>query len=138
MTPTLWGRWQTRIAMLGTLGLLVTALFALAYEDRIFIYVLGYVAAFGLAWDVIFIALQRLRWDRDWPPVFQLAAGVVEGALLFALFEYVGLPGVDEDIVPLDRFVAHYGSVWLVTFMFVQGPMRALFPRWRFSGGRIV
>jgi hypothetical protein len=138
MTPTLNGRWQTRIVTLATLGLLVTALFAWGYDDSTFFKVLFYVGLFGIVWDVIFIALQQLRWDRDWPPVFQVASGVGEGVLVYLLIDNLGLPGIDEGIVPLDRFIAHYGLVWLAIFIWVQGPMRAIFPFWRFHGGRIL
>jgi hypothetical protein len=141
VTPTLLGRWQTRLAMLATWGILITFFFALTQGAEGFnetFYVLGYVALFGLAWDVAFIFIQRLRWDRDWPAVFQFAAGVVEGALLFVLIRTTGLPGIAEGSISLGLFVAHYGTVWLVTFIWVQGPMRAIFPRWRFTGGRLV
>ena len=142
MTPTIFGRWQTRIATLATLGAIVTAIIAYANlgdaPTETFFMVLAYVAAIGLAWDLIYIALQRLRWDRDWPAAFQVANGVVEGIFLFVLIEYIGLPDIEEGSVPLWVFAVHYGSVWLATFVWVQGPMRAIFPRWRFYGGRLV
>lgn len=142
VTPTLIGRWQTRLAMLGTLGALVTLLFALLHGpdgfNETFFYVLGYVALFGLAWDVVFIRIQRFRWDRDWPGVFQFIGGVFEGALVFALLESTGLPGIEQGSVSFPLFLSHYGLVWLTTYCWVQGPMRALFPRWRFTGGRVV
>lgn len=138
MTPTLVGRWQTRIAMLGTLGLLVTAIFAMAYASPIFFWVLLWVLVFGLVWDVVFILIQALRWDRDWPAAFQIGSAIVEGAFVYGVASVWGLPGVPQGLVPLGIFVAHYGTVWLVTFIWVQGPMRALFPFWRFHGGRIV
>ena len=54
--------------MLATLGLLVTLAFAVAFNSLIFFPVLFWVFAFGLLWDALFIALQSLRWDRDWGP----------------------------------------------------------------------
>lgn len=138
MTPTLIGRWQTRICMLGTLGAIVTAIFAVTKDSEAFFIVLGFVVLFGLAWDVLYIALQRLRWDRDWPTSFQVAAAIVEGALLFALLELVGLPGIDKGAVGIGLFTAHYGLVWFSTFLFTQGPMRVVVLRWRYNGGRVV
>lgn len=142
MTPTLIGRWETRLAMLATWGALITLLFALFNGpegfNETFFYVLVYVLVFGFAWDFAFILVQRLRWDRDWPAVFQVVSGVLEGALIFVLIRLTGLPGIPEDGVALGTFLAHYGLVWLVTFIWVQGPMRALLPRWRFTGGRVV
>ncbi len=140
MIPTLMGRWQTRLAMLGTWGALVTLLFALSYNgfNNDFFWVLGYVAAFGLVWDVIWILVQRLRWDRDWPAAFQWATAAIEGLLVYLLIDNFGLPGVKEGVTPRDIFAAHYGTVFIVTYLWVQGPMRALYPRWRFTGGRVI
>lgn len=138
MTPTLIGRWQTRFAMLGTLGLLVTAILAAAYGSPVFFWVLFWVFVFGLGWDVIFILLQTLRWDRDWPAAFQVGSALLEGALIFAVISAWGLPGVRQGLVPPGIFIFHYGTVWLLTFLWVQGPMRVFFPFWRFHGGRIV
>jgi hypothetical protein len=138
MTPVLLGRWETRIAMLATLGLLITALFALGYDDSTFFEVLFYVGLFGIGWDVVYIALQQLRWDRDWPAAFQVATGIWEGVFLYLVIDNIGLPGIEEGMVPMGRFIAHYGLVWLSIFVWVQGPMRAVFPFWRFHGGRII
>ena len=137
MTPTLTGRWQTRLALLATLGVVVTALFALAYANLAFVVVLVYVALFGVVWDVMYIALQQYRWDRDWPAAFQVLNGLVEGVVLYLAITQLGLPGVPRDL-PLPVFVAQYGLVWLVVFLWTQGPMRALFPFWRFHGGTII
>jgi hypothetical protein len=138
VTPTLPGRWQTRLLLLGTLGVIVSAVFAAIYGSGLFFLVLAYVALLGLAWDVIYIALQRLRWDRDWPAAFQVLTGIIEGALVYALISTVGLPGIPVGAIPVWLFALHYGTVWLVTFLWAQGPMRALFPFWRFHGGRVV
>lgn len=40
--------------------------------------------------------------------------------------------------VGLDTFVLHFATTWLAIFLFVQGPMRVPFLRWRFRGGRIL
>ncbi len=142
MTPTIFGRWQTRIVSLATLGAIATAIIAFANlgepPAKMFFMVLAYVAIIGLAWDFIYIALQRLRWDRDWPAVFQVANGIVEGIFIFVLIKYIGLPEIEKGSVPLWLFAIHYSSVWLAAFVLVQGPLRAIFPRWRFYGGRIV
>lgn len=137
MTPTLVGRWQTRLAMLSTLGLLVTLIFAIVFDSLTFFAVLFWVFTLGLLWDVVFILLQSMRWDRDWPAIFQIGAGVLEGAVLYGLISFWGLPGIERGSIPPSIFSAHYGLVWLVTFAWVQGPMRAFFPFWRFHGGRL-
>ncbi len=137
MTPTLIGRWQTRLVMILTLGVIVTAAFA-ATRDGPFFPTLGYVLGFGLVWDILYILVQKLRWDRDWPAVFQVANGIVEGLLIFWLIASIGLPGIPRGSVGPATFAAHYGLVWLTIFVWVQGPMRVFFPRWRFHGGRFV
>ena len=138
MTPVIMGRWQTRIVMLSTLGLLISFFFAQYYDDVTFYRVLLYVGIFGVVWDVAYILLQRLRWDRDWPAAFQVATGVFEGVVLYLIIDNYGLPGIEDGSVPVGRFIADYGLIWISIFLWVQGPMRAIFPFWRFSGGRIV
>jgi hypothetical protein len=136
MTPTLVGRWQTRILLLGTVGLIVTLIFGRMYHDyRTPLAVLGYVILFGFGWDILYNVAQTFRWDHDWPPVFQLAAGIVEGIFLWAMMVLVNLPGVTPH-PPFSRFLAHYAAVWLSAFLASQGPVRTIFPRWRFNGGR--
>jgi hypothetical protein len=136
VTPTLMGRWQTRVALLATVGLLVSVPFALVAGSGTFFVVVAYVALFGLAWDVLYSLLQALRWERDWPPAFAVVAAVVEAVVIFALATNVGLPGLPRDLAA-GLFTFHYAVVWLSVFFFAQGPMRALFPWWRFHGGRI-
>ncbi len=151
MTPNLFGRWQTRTAMLLTWGVFISLVFALAYnpEERNdfnpgsinedFFTILITVLILGFAWDILWILLQKFRWDRDWPAAFQWATAAVEGVLVWILLSNGALPGIPaEDAPPGGIFFFHYGLIFLVTYWFVQGPMRAIFPRWRFHGGRIV
>ena len=136
VTPTLLGRWQTRVALLATIGLVITLIFAVVFGSAAFVFVLVYVAILGVIWDVIYIALQQLRWDRDWPAAFQVINGVTEGVFLYLVIRIIGLPGVPKDL-GLGLFIAQYGLVWLSIFLWTQGPMRALYPFWRFHGGVI-
>jgi hypothetical protein len=136
MTPTVVGRWQTRVGLLATVGLLVSIPFALVAGSNVFFAVLVYVALFGLAWDLLYSFIQAFRWERDWPPAFAVVAGILEGALVYFLATNIGLPGLPRDLPP-GLFAFHYSIVWLAVFFFAQGPMRALFPWWRFHGGRI-
>jgi hypothetical protein len=137
--------------MLLTWGVIISAAFAFAYNpggrnhfhagalNEDFFIVLGCVLVAGFAWDVAWILVQRLRWDRDWPPAFQWAAAIVEGAFTWLLLSNGVLPFIPAAESPPGRvFVLHYGLIFLVTFCFVQGPMRALYPRWRYYGGRLV
>jgi hypothetical protein len=137
MTPTLFGRWQTRLATLATLGVVVTVIFALILRDARVFAVLAYVFLFGVVWDLLWIGLQQFRWDRDWPAAFQIGTAIVEGVWLYTLIASVGLPLIARGSIGGGIFAAQYGLVWLVTFIWVQGPMRSLFPRWRYNGGRL-
>jgi hypothetical protein len=135
MTPTLLGRWQTRLLLLGTLGTAITSgyalLAALLFGPAGFFLpfvVLFCAATFGLGWDVLYILLQRLRWERDWPPIFDLGTGLAEGFLLLLVALALGVPAL--------FFLFHYASVWLAVFLAVHGPLRVLFPRWRYRGGQ--
>jgi len=145
MTPTLLGRWQTRLLLLGTVGLLITAGFALLYRDGVTPFMLlGYVILIGFGWDVLYDFLQTLHWDRDWPPIFFLGGAVIEAVVLWGLIRatflwhllgWATLPGVNPALT-LGQFVAHYTTVWLVTFLLMLGPIRIAFLDWRFRGGQ--
>lgn len=146
MTPTLIGRWQTRLLLLGTLGVAVTLIFGRLYDDFITpLTLLAYAMALGFIWDFAYNFVQGLRWDRDWPPVFQLTTGIIEGTFLWILVvianaNWFGLPalnGVSSEMT-FWMFLAHYTTVWLTTFLASQGLLRIIFPRWRFSGGKWI
>ncbi len=140
MTPTLLGRWQTRLLLLLTVGVLITLPFFWGKfggkSGPVFFFVLGYVAVFGFVWDWVYNYLQQFRWDADWPAVFQLLAGVWEGVFLALLFSLFELPGVPRQEFSLGVFILHYSFVWLGVFLVSQSLMRILFPRWRFKGGQ--
>lgn len=138
MTPTLLGRWQTRLFLLATVGLAITACFGLGWiapASHYYFLVLGYVAFFGIIWDVFYDYFQKFRWDRDWPGVFQLLAGIWEGLFILFLIKILWLPGVDRNL-PIPLFVFHYSTVWLGVYTASQSLMRVLFPRSRFQGGK--
>jgi hypothetical protein len=136
MTPTLWGRWQSRCFLLGTVGVLITLGFGLFFPSfTSLLAVLGYVLVFGLGWDILYQAIVSLRWDGDWPTLFQIGAGLLEGVWVWILAHAIGLPGVSRSLSPA-QFVAYYATVWLAIFIITQGPLRALLPRWRYRGGQ--
>jgi hypothetical protein len=142
MTPTLFGRWQTRLLLLATVGFLVTLLFATGVigsgANSVYFWILGYVAVFGLGWDIVYNYLQKFRWDRDWPAAFQLMAGIWEFIFIACLVKFFGfLPiPLPKEELSLFWLVIHYSVVWLAVFIVSQSLMRILFPRWRFRGGQ--
>ncbi|MEH2254213.1 hypothetical protein [Nostoc sp.] len=141
MTPTLFGRWQTRLLLLATVGVLVSLPFAIGLigssANSVYFWILGYVAVFGLGWDVLYNYLQKYRWDRDWPAAYQLLAGIWELIFVFCgvkLFGFLPIPLPKEEL-PLAVFLLHYSIVWLAVFISSQSLMRIIFLRWRFRGG---
>ncbi len=139
MTPTLFGRWQTRLLLLATVGVLVSVPFALGLvgspREPVYFFIVAYVAIFGLIWDVVYDQLQKYRWDRDWPAAYQLLAGVWEMVFVFCGVKLIGLPAVSKEL-PIIWFLVHYSVVWLAVFITSQSLMRIIFPRWRFHGGQ--
>jgi hypothetical protein len=140
MTPTLLGRWQTRLLLLATVGGLITIPFSLNLNSANPFWILGYIAFFGVFfWDVLYDYIQKRRWDRDWPGVYQLAAGIWEAiflAILLSILKNIRfeLPGVQD--FNLGVFIFHYSCVWLGIYIASQSIMRLIFPRWRFRGGQ--
>lgn len=136
MTPILWGRWQNRFFLLGTVGILITIFYGFLFHNYTTpLAVLGYVFLFGLGWDILYQAIVSFRWDGDWPTIFQIGSGVLEGVWVWVLAHYLGLPGVGRGLL-LVQFLLQYTTVWLAIFIITQGPLRALLPRWRYYGGK--
>ncbi|MBE9227286.1 hypothetical protein IQ264_17815 [Phormidium sp. LEGE 05292] len=140
MTPTLFGRWQTRLLLLATVGVLVTLPFALGItspaSSSVYFWVLGYIAIFGIFWDILYNYWQKFRWDRDWPGIFQLLAGIWEAIFLIIIIKLLQLPLPGIKNLDLNLFIRHYSLVWLGIYLASQTVMRVLFPRWRFRGGQ--
>ena len=141
MTPTLFGRWQTRLFLLATVGVLVTLPFSLGIIEPNFgtgyYLILGYVAIFGCIWDILYNYLQKFRWDRDWPGALQLLAGIWEAVFIAGSVKLGILPSVPREL-PWFWFFLHYSVIWLSVYIASQTIMRILFPRWRFQGGQLI
>ncbi|NJK40706.1 MAG: hypothetical protein HC934_03830 [Acaryochloridaceae cyanobacterium SU_2_1] len=141
MTPTLLGRWQTRLLLMETVGLLITLIFCGggfgSPGGPIFFWLLQYLVLFGLAWDYLYIFLQSYRWDQDWPAAFQWLAALWEGLFIILVVDLAEfkLPGTAADW-DTGWFLFHYSFVWIAIFIVSQSLMRVIFPRWRFRGGQ--
>ncbi len=144
MVPTLAGRIQTRIFTLVVVGsiwlLIITpALPQDAPLNEMYqatFLVLGMVIVLGIGWEFIYHGLQQFRWEKDWPALFGLLTGINEGILVWVLLAWV----IPDSLVKPNgaSFVIAFATVWLVVWMFVNGPMRVPFIHWRFRGGRII
>jgi hypothetical protein len=149
VTPTLMGRWQTRVFLNLLIGVPFTAFWMLIFDqftknppDVLEFWhmpmLLAWLTGLGLVLDVVYIGLQRLRWDRDWPPAFQLLGGLVEGGAILALSLTDLLPGVTHCDDDIPQFPIAYLTMLFAMFFFLFGPMKVLFPRWRFAGGQLI
>jgi hypothetical protein len=144
MVPTLWGRIQTRIALLATVGVVVTALVTpvlpvkgpLGDRYRTTFLILATVAVLGVVWELAYHFLMQFRWEKDWPTLFGLATLVPEGALVWVLVAGHVVPGLS--VPPFAAFGIHFVVTWLTIWLVANGPMRVPFVHWRFHGGRLI
>lgn len=135
MTPTMWGRWQIRLFLLGTFGLIIALIIYLLVKSTVPLYALLYVFLFGLVWDILYQIITSFRWDRDWPTSFQVAAGIFEGAILWAVIVTGKLPGIAHP-PPFYIYLIEYAAIWLSIFLLTQGPLRIFSIHWRYQGGQ--
>jgi hypothetical protein len=136
MTPTLLGRWQIRVFLLATVGLVISLIVSLlTNKSTVPLFALLYVLLFGLVWDIIYQVITSFRWDRDWPTSFQVAAGIFEGTVLWIVILTGKLPGIPVP-PPFYIFLIQYGIIWLSIFLLTQGPLRIFSVHWRYQGGQ--
>ena len=144
MTPTLFGRLQTRLALLLLFGVpwtvAVTRFLPGYIENKTFsqnlsmtMRVLGLVLVLGFVWEFLYHLMQQFRWEKDWPVLFALLVGIPEGVMVFFVARQVLDPQP-----PGTLFLVHFTTTWLITWLMAIGPMRMLFIRWRFNGGRVI
>lgn len=145
MTPTLIGRIQTRLFLLVAVGLPWT-LVATLFLPRRFgtgslggLYSTTLTAWFGVGllgcviWEPLYHLGQQFRWEKDWPILFGLLTALPEGLVLWWL-----LPAYDNSPASGWTFVVHFFSTWLLMWLAAIGPIRILFIRYRFRGGRVL
>ena len=150
MTPTLVGRIQTRLVLLGTVGVVWTALItpllprpgwaSLGMVYKITFEAIGYVAAGGIGWELVYHGLQQFRWDKDWPSLFGLLTAISEGAVVWVILHAThAIPGTWGASSPiLKLFAIHFVTTWLLIWLTLHGPLRVIALRWRFEGGRFI
>jgi hypothetical protein len=148
--PTLAGRIQTRVFLLLTVGLAWTIVAiplinlvasavpsvdtgSLSATYGAAILALIVVAFLGLGWELVYHAIQQYRWEKDWPILYALLEGIPEGLLAFLVVDALIPVGPSAFV-----FFCHFVSTWVVVWLTAVGPMRMVFLRWRFRGGRIL
>ncbi len=141
MTPTLFGRIQTRLIVVIAVG------FTWSFFASPFLSLFGgtvgatygatflaiiLTAVFGaVIWEPIYHLIQQYRWEKDWPTGLGLVTMFNEGILVFLVL---------RAMVAVNGFVffLHFTSTWLLIWFVLNGPIRVLLPRWRFRGGRLI
>lgn len=141
MTPTLAGRIQTRIFLLVVIGVPWTLLIGWALPRpegatvgdayRVLLAAVAVVIVVGILWELVYHGLQQYRWERDWPTLFGLVTIVNEGITTYLVLRLLGF---DVDVA---AFLIQFITLWLLVWLAANGPMRVVFIRWRFRGGRI-
>ena len=143
MTPTLLGRWETRIVLYVFLGLPITLLYSLYlkrwewlpfWDPFVFI---SLILVAGLILDILYIQLQNLRWEGDWPFAFQFAVSIGEFFLVYWLmsegwFDQLLIDGGGR--IPFSTAAYHFAWVFVPSFLMLLGPLQIFFVRWRFKG----
>jgi hypothetical protein len=158
MLPTLLGRWQTRLLLIFCIGFPVTAFYSVwladhepvlgrapwikslgtvAYDIRP-VQILCVLLLVGLLFDVIYIGVQKFRWDRDWPFVFQFFASIGEFIIVIALIRldllaFVPAWWIKPDDYPY--FILHFALVFIPSFVALLGLIQIFMIRWRYNGG---
>jgi hypothetical protein len=141
------GRIQTRIFSLAIIGSIVQLIFSGILPDtegaplgtmyKITFSILITTIVLGIVWEFIYQGLMQFRWEKDWPTFFGLITVINEGAVVWFLIKADIVPGVPKGL-PFTTFVTDFLLVWLITFFWLNGPMRVPFISWRHSGGRLV
>jgi hypothetical protein len=139
MTPTLLGRWQMRLFLLPTIGLVASLPFTIGLlgpKSWTPLILLLYIGSLGFLSDLCAQQLQKLRWDSDWPGLLQLAGAVIEATILAVVLLTNRLPGVSTKVVPIQWLLLQYVLVSLAMFLATPSLLKVLFPHSRFRGGQ--
>jgi len=148
MTPTLAGRLQTRLLLYIFIGLPMTALFTwvvfpaiwdAALVPEVPFYFLTAILILGLFLDVIYMQIQRFRWDNDWPFAFQFFFSILEFLAIWGLVQInVFDPFIlAEDIPSVWMAITQFVLVFIPSFIAILGFVQIFCVRWRFKGGEL-
>lgn len=149
MTPTLTGRWQTRILLYLFIGLPITLLYAFYLrnwtwppETDPFVF-LTFLLMIGLLLDILYIQIQRFRWDQDWPFIFQFFSMIFEFVVAYLLMELFvfsfdfGVWFFPNGSIPIETASTHFALVFVPSFIALLGFVQIFLVRWRFKGGEL-
>ena len=163
MTPTMLGRWHTRLLLYVFLGLPITFVYGLylnnwnfpplpGFDFARWPYLLDFsrfpsamrdpfvfitaILLLGLVMDIIYIQIQRFRWDQDWPFAFQFVVSILEFLAIYGLMDI----GYLDFFLPdgrIDFLTALYHFLWVFipSFLSLLAGVQLFMIRWRFKGG---
>ncbi len=106
---TLLYRWRSRLLSLLPGGLITLLIFVALSEISVSVLLLYLlvIIVLGFAWDILYVTLQKLRWDHDWPVFFELIGWLLEG--ITAWYVVRMLP----TNIPLDV------TIWQILFFYL-------------------
>lgn len=149
MLPTFPGRIQTRLFLTLVIGLPITLIYALIISGAgptftplllMLLGVLGALFIVGVILDPIYILIQWLRWDSDWPFAYQFFFTIVEFALVLTFASLGWVPWINEALFDQPGTyriaIGHFLWIFFIGFFLITGPLAAFFIRWRYKGGQ--
>lgn len=141
MTPILAGRLQTRLLLMLAVGLPLGLCFGFGMGKLVgALTLLGLALAIGLLLDPLYTHYQQRRWDGDWPVLLMVAAGLLEGGMLWLLLQAImrwRLPFFSSLLtITHSQFWIMYGTIWLLTLLANLSILPIFSPYRRFKGGR--
>lgn len=143
MTPTLLGRWQTRLLLFVLIALPVTALFSLfldlAEVGRFwdpFAFITA-MTVIGLVLDPVYVQIQRFRWDNDWPFAFQFFFTILEFLITVGAMNAGLLDPVLVDRIGFGTAVTQFTLIFIPSFLALLGGVQIFLLQWRFKGGEL-
>lgn len=149
MTPTLLGRWHTRLLLFVFIGLPITLLYAFYLRNWTWppeidpFTFLTLLLVIGLILDVLYIQIQRFRWDHDWPFLFQLVSMIAEFVIAYLLMELLvtstdfGTWFFPNGSIPIETASTHFLLVLIPSFIALLGFVQIFLVRWRYKGGEV-
>ncbi len=94
-------------------------------------------ALIGVLWELVYHALQQLRWDKDWPSLIGLLTGIAEAVPVWFVLRLLGILPSETTLfsAQLWLYVVYFSTTWLVVWLFSLGPINVFHLHWRFNGG---
>ena len=136
MIPTLAGRLQTRSLIVLVIDVPVTVILGvlLNVEASRAAKVGLVIGGLCLLWEMVWHSVQQLRWDKDWPSALAFLIGVPEAVVGKLVLSWLS-------VLPFHlewgKYNILFAASWVLGWLLQQGPLRVLFPSWRFEGGRL-